>query len=360
MITKIGVVALVCGSGFAFGQVYSGVVDSKASAAGIDASVLLETGGTLIGDYDAATNPTGTQTRPGFFGGSGNNPIATSADLAATTEAATNPGGAVTIGLDLGSLTIDFSGLTLDLLNGQTAGTDLSATLQYSTFNTINPSFIYPGGIPITLPLGQIAGISAAMVTQTGPGPGTLTPTADPNAWEFTALVSAEIAIAAEVSLPGSDPTPTPGNALPIVLPLSGVVERVSSSALRVTISAAVDPTTTPVPIDGLTLPAVPFELPTLGSDTASVILTLAPEALTIGAGFEISLVIFAEVSGCAVDLFPEGGDGQLNFFDVSTFLSAFTNGDPAADFFPAGGGDGSLNFFDVSAYLAAFEAGCP
>ena len=31
--------------------------------------------GTVIGDYDAVTNPDGTQTRPGVFGGSGNNPI---------------------------------------------------------------------------------------------------------------------------------------------------------------------------------------------------------------------------------------------------------------------------------------------
>ena len=55
----------------------------------------------------------------------------------------------------------------------------------------------------------------------------------------------------------------------------------------------------------------------------------------------------------CVADL---NGDGALNFFDVSAFLTAFGNMDPVADF----NGDGSFNFFDVSAFLTAFSAGCP
>ena len=55
----------------------------------------------------------------------------------------------------------------------------------------------------------------------------------------------------------------------------------------------------------------------------------------------------------CPADL---TGDGMLNFFDVSAFLSAFNAQDDAADF----NNDGAWNFFDVSAYLTAFNAGCP
>lgn len=47
---------------------------------------------------------------------------------------------------------------------------------------------------------------------------------------------------------------------------------------------------------------------------------------------------------------------GELNFFDVSAFLSAFNAGDPSADF----NGDGSYDFFDVSSFLTQFNAGCP
>ncbi|MHA7814613.1 MAG: S8 family serine peptidase [Phycisphaerales bacterium] len=47
---------------------------------------------------------------------------------------------------------------------------------------------------------------------------------------------------------------------------------------------------------------------------------------------------------------------GELNFFDVSSFLSAYNAQDPAADF----NGDGSFDFFDVSSFLTLFNAGCP
>lgn len=48
--------------------------------------------------------------------------------------------------------------------------------------------------------------------------------------------------------------------------------------------------------------------------------------------------------------------DSSLNFFDISAFLSAYTDQDPAADL----NGDGVLNFFDLSAFLSQFTQGCP
>lgn len=50
-------------------------------------------------------------------------------------------------------------------------------------------------------------------------------------------------------------------------------------------------------------------------------------------------------------------GDGRLDFFDVSIFLSAYTNMDfTIADY----NADGAIDFFDVSAFLSDFQAGCP
>lgn len=49
-------------------------------------------------------------------------------------------------------------------------------------------------------------------------------------------------------------------------------------------------------------------------------------------------------------------GEGQLNFLDVSAFLSAFGNMDPAADLT----GEGNFNFLDVSLFLQLFGQGCP
>lgn len=63
----------------------------------------------------------------------------------------------------------------------------------------------------------------------------------------------------------------------------------------------------------------------------------------------------------CPADLYPApGGDGVLNFFDVSAYLTAYNAQDLAADFYPVGDPDGILNFFDVSAFLGAYNAGCP
>lgn len=49
-------------------------------------------------------------------------------------------------------------------------------------------------------------------------------------------------------------------------------------------------------------------------------------------------------------------GDGELDFFDVSDFLVAFEDQDPAADL----NEDEMFDFFDVSIFLSAFSNGCP
>jgi hypothetical protein len=48
--------------------------------------------------------------------------------------------------------------------------------------------------------------------------------------------------------------------------------------------------------------------------------------------------------------------DAELDFFDVSMFLTLFGSADPIADF----NNDGVFDFFDVSAFLTAFGVGCP
>jgi len=65
------------------------------------------------------------------------------------------------------------------------------------------------------------------------------------------------------------------------------------------------------------------------------------------------TMVAVAQIPECLADM---NGDGLLNFFDVSDFLTAYGNQDPAADFEP----DGLYNFLDVSAFLTAYGAGCP
>ncbi len=69
---------------------------------------------------------------------------------------------------------------------------------------------------------------------------------------------------------------------------------------------------------------------------------------------FEGAVYVFGEsIDACSADL---TGDGELNFLDVSAFLSMFGSSNPIADFQV----DGQLNFLDVSAFLSAYSVGCP
>ncbi|MHA7812514.1 MAG: GC-type dockerin domain-anchored protein [Phycisphaerales bacterium] len=63
--------------------------------------------------------------------------------------------------------------------------------------------------------------------------------------------------------------------------------------------------------------------------------------------------IVVTVIQGCPADLTM---DGEINFFDVSAFLTAFNSMDPIADF----NNDELFNFFDVSAFLSAYNAGCP
>lgn len=55
----------------------------------------------------------------------------------------------------------------------------------------------------------------------------------------------------------------------------------------------------------------------------------------------------------CPADL---NGDGVLNFFDVSDYISRYASGSLRSDW----NDDGVLNFFDVSGFIFDYGQGCP
>lgn len=97
------------------------------------------------------------------------------------------------------------------------------------------------------------------------------------------------------------------------------------------------------------------FELISASSVTGefdSIVALGLPAGMTATAEYDAgSLTI--QVVACLADL---NQDGRLDFFDVSAFMAAFNQQNPAADF----NGDGAFDFFDVSSFLQAFNAGCP
>ncbi|MEZ6019728.1 MAG: hypothetical protein R3F17_06370 [Planctomycetota bacterium] len=111
--------------------------------------------GNLLGDYDATTNPGGTQTRPGAFGGSGNQPIPLDLTLNGTVNDLAAPTGTFGLHIDRVSGLAEVTWLSVQATGGGMFATDLSADLLFSTFHTVAPDSIFFGGVPITLPLGQ-------------------------------------------------------------------------------------------------------------------------------------------------------------------------------------------------------------
>ena len=97
--------------------------------------------------------------------------------------------------------------------------------------------------------------------------------------------------------------------------------------------------------------------LPTEASAAFGVSASIGDQYTIIGApGEGLGGVAYIFDLNCPAISADITGDGMLNFFDVSAFLSAYTLNAPIADF----NTDGQWNFFDVSAFLAAFAAGSP
>ena len=172
-------------------QVYDFVINQRTS--GIDATVTntLNTAGTLIGDYDATSNPTGTRTKPGLLGSFGNTenvavPVTLAGGLSGHSVSHTSGGFGLAIDTATGGLSI--SNFGANLLAGGSLRLPATITLSYDTFRTRSPSSTYIGGFPITLPFGE-ADVTALTMQQIGPASlGTVTQTAV-NTFDFTATV---------------------------------------------------------------------------------------------------------------------------------------------------------------------------
>jgi hypothetical protein len=236
----------------------------------------LSASGTLIGNYDAVNNPTGTRTKPGFFGafGATENVAVNVNNLGVSLSGSINTDTTGSFGLtvDTTNGTISMSGYSANFLGNGPASLPVNLNLSTETFRTRNPTFLYPG-LPISLPIGN-ATISTFNVTQVGASIGTLTPTgANTFSFVVTPLVNLDLAL----SVLGND-FAVPGQA-PLPFALTGTLTLSGNSA---TISGV-----TPIDIAQSTqpnqaLPEFPLALPTT-SDPANVLLNLTLSNLGIG-----------------------------------------------------------------------------
>jgi hypothetical protein len=261
----------------AHGAIYRFNISPTSGLSTTNASVNARTSGTLIGDWDPVTNPTGTRTKPGLFGTFGdteNVAVNTSINFSTSGAPSVPLGGSFRMGFDTTALTVGMNNYVSVNSGPATGALATSATVTTASFRTRNPTSTFPGGIPVTIPLGD-ATITSLSLTQSGPASGTLTPDG-PNRFTFT--VAPTVNVMMGVNLTGNDLSLGP---TPIVLPMQGTVTFGSDGAATLGALAPVNVNDTTNPAEAL--PPVPFGLPTVFPPglTANVIFNLTLDQLT-------------------------------------------------------------------------------
>ena len=279
----------------------------------VDIANSLNNIGNLTGDHDATSNPTGTITIPGVWGGSGNQEIPVELSTGTGISGTSNPGGNLGIEVFPSQGNAIIYGLFLDVLNETPITASLTASLLFEVFHTENPTSIYPGGIPIDLPLGE-GDVTLCLIEQSESVSAAITPI-DDQTYQIDAILPVELNLEASVNEQTIPLGPLPGAVL-----LSGQLSSINgkqifNASLSIDEQEIVD-----LPGDE-PLPAVPLPLPTIlpPGGTANVLLTLIPQStsLTVSVTANITAVGEPETPPCDVN-----GDGQVNTNDILAVLA--------------------------------------
>lgn len=238
-------------------EYYSLVIDPGASGFAADVAVELQTVGTLIGDYDPETNPTGTRTKPGLIGSFGpTENVAVPASIGAALDG--NPSsdtvGGAELRIDWDAGTVQIANFHADFVDEQAITIPIVVTVGFDSFRTRSPDSLYIGA-QFPLPLGD-AVLSQLMVVQTGEAVSAPLTPIGPGLYSFTLVPTVELTAA--VSFLGTD-APLPATPLP--LPLIGTIaveegSVVVSSSSDFELDQALEP--------GVAIPQFPLDLPTI------------------------------------------------------------------------------------------------
>ena len=321
------------------------VVDPGAGSSLLTLAIDLPFEGTLIGDYDAKANPTGTQTRPGLFGGSGNNPIGYSATLGLGVPGSTSsPSGGISIDttlVDFGLVGVD--SFQVDLLDGSTVAVGAELTLIYETFNTLNPFSIYPGGFEIPVPLagGQLL---RSELTLTLPTVLAAIPSGDGVSLNgvIPVLWGIEIDFGLDIGVQAFD--------LPVNLPITAMLEGEGENQ---TFSVQADFTT----LIELALDLPPFEnlavaLPTIppSANEANLLFSGSVTAIRLDVALGLDIVGVRGFIPAPADV---NEDGIVNSADLGLVIGAWGVCDGCREDIS---GDGFVNAIDIGLLIAGWS----
>jgi len=334
----------------AFGQVQVFDCTVNQAASGVNARITANATlpGTLIGNYDAATNATGTHTKPGLFGTFGTTEnVAVTISVAAgisNQSVSEHPRGVFQLTVDPEALVARISGYAIDYLGGTTLSIPVNGQFTTEAFRTRTPTSTYIAGT-VPLSLGNAA-VTTFSDTQTGGGVGTLA-AAGPSHYTFTVPLTTETVL--QGTILGNPFGSTTGQTSAVVITGSVTINADGTA----TVNSTQDLTQTQTQTPNQTLPPTPYALPTIlpPGSTANVILNLTLQTVTTSTTGTQSLVAAGAPHPCFADFNQDGGvDGA----DVAAFFGAWEAGSDTADVNQDGGVDG----VDVGAFFIAWQSG--
>ncbi|MFM8871926.1 MAG: hypothetical protein ACKOJI_00940 [Phycisphaerales bacterium] len=301
-----------CGTADAAAERYACVL-GPTSTVNQTTNLVLPLAGTWIGNYNATTNPTGTQTRPGLFGGSGNVAIPYSMSIRPTiTINGTHPAGTFTLGFDPVTRAVAVFGLQSNLLNGQPGTVAVNIRLTYQTFRSFSPNSTFIGVTNVDVPL-ESGSLTTATAAQSNSAYGVATANTD-GSFAFTVPVPVTISVA------GSAAGQPFASESPGILALSGTITVAGGQA---TVAAqATTNETAPVPPPP-PLVDQPFGLPTIlpPGSTANLLLSGTFSEGTVATNSTITIAAVGPRIPRPADF---NGDGAVTGDDLGQLLAAW------------------------------------
>ena len=312
---------------------------SESSSIDLSGSVGLAFQGALIGNYDEEANPQGTLTRPGLFGGSGNQPISTSLSFAVGFNDQSLPEGQIVFALE--DETLELSSIEAAL---PSAPVNLGLELLFETFRSIAPESLFIGGIPLPLEIGAVD-LTNRAVRLANPTNFMVLPGPSGDIFAFSGPLP--LLYEGEIDLQG---TPTPIS-FPFTLEVDG---QISSDGSELSVSASTSVNESFPPKTPVGFADIPLPLPTILPPGQTANCLLSQDLVQIDSTLDIGFVLVASApSG------PEGdadGDGDVDFEDLVRVLAEWGEcldpGACSADF----NADGEVGFEDLLVVLTGWE----
>ncbi|MBG83383.1 MAG: hypothetical protein CMJ40_02420 [Phycisphaerae bacterium] len=288
-------------------------IQASQSSLSLDFETSIANSGNLTGNHDSETNPDGTITIPGLWGGGENQEIPITFDSGTSINGNSSPTGFMAVEpFDDQNLAV-IHDLSMDLLSSTNIPVSLTTTLSYQSFHTENPSSVYPGGIPIELPLAELT-LDSCLVEQTQSTTGAWQSVGD-DTYTLTAVVP--VLVTMEATYQGQ---PLPLAPVPSALAINGELEYTEDGP-RLDLSLLIDEgQTIDLPGDD-PLPPFPVSLPTIvpPGSFAEVLMTLLPESTSFALALNGGIVANAELETIPCDV---TGDGVIDTNDVLAVLA--------------------------------------